>query len=135
MATTTSAFDITRYLTDDTTIVNYLNDCLEEGGSRLFLVGVGDVARARGMTDLAASTGITRAALYKALGEEGNPAFATIERVLEGLGFGLAVVRKATPIRKRVAVPAGKLPVMRAAAKRHSPSTKTEKKPSRRKPR
>jgi DNA-binding phage protein len=92
-------------LTDDTTIVNYLNDCLEEGGSRLFLVGVGDGARSAWHDGPRRVDGHHAGSALQSIGRGGESAFATIERVLEGLGFGLAVVRKATPIRKRVSRP------------------------------
>lgn len=95
MSNTTSQFDVARYLSDENAIANYLDDCLEEGGSRLFLAAIGDVARARGMSEIAASAGMTRASLYKSLGEEGNPAFTTMERVLDSLGLRIAIVAKA----------------------------------------
>lgn len=132
MTTRTTVFDPARYLTDDATIANYLNDCLEEGGTRLFLLAIGDVARARGMSGLATATGVTRAALYKALAESGNPALATMERVLDGLGLQLAVVPKATPQPAKVPrnVRAAPKPA-RAAAKRHAPATKAARKSAR----
>ena len=48
---------------------------------------VGDIARARGMMQLARDTGITREGLYKALGEQGNPSFAPIMKVMHALGL------------------------------------------------
>lgn len=53
----------------------------------LFTKAVGDIARARGMMQLARGTGITREGLYKALGEQGNPSFATVVKVLHALGL------------------------------------------------
>ena len=73
-------------------MANYLTDCFEEGGTALFLKAIGEVARARGMSELANRTGLTRASLYKALAEDGNPAFDTLARVLDTLGFRLCVV-------------------------------------------
>ncbi len=53
----------------------------------LFADAVGDIARARGMMQLAKGTGITREGLYKALGEQGNPSFATVVKVMHALGL------------------------------------------------
>ena len=89
-----SGFDVGRYLAGDDVMADYLTDCFEEGGTALFLKAIGEVARARGMSDLAQRTGRTRASLYKALAEDGNPAFETLARVLDGLGFGLRVVAR-----------------------------------------
>ena len=54
---------------------------------RLVSIAVGDIARARGMMQLARDTGITREGLYKALGEQGNPSFATVVKVMDALGL------------------------------------------------
>ena len=130
MTIRTTPFDAARYLTDDVTMANYLSDCMEEGGIPLFLTAIGDVARARGMSGLATATGVTRAALYKSLAESGNPGLATIERVLDGLGFRLAVVPKEAVSQERVPRrPAAAKPA-RAAAKRHAPATKAARKSS-----
>ncbi|MUV15030.1 addiction module antidote protein [Noviluteimonas gilva] len=88
----TSRFDVGRYLAGDEVMANYLTDCFEEGGTALFLKAIGEVARARGMSELANRTGLTRASLYKALAEDGNPAFDTLARVLDTLGFRVCVV-------------------------------------------
>lgn len=55
--------------------------------ARLPLGHWGDIARARGMMQLARDTGITREGLYKALGEQGNPSFATVIKVMHALGL------------------------------------------------
>jgi len=88
----TSRFDAGRYLAGDEVMATYLTDCFEEGGTTLFLKAIGEVARARGMSELASRTGLTRASLYKALAEDGNPAFDTLARVLDTLGFRLCVL-------------------------------------------
>ena len=53
----------------------------------LFTKAVGDISRARGMVQLARDIGITRERLYKALGEQGNPSFATVVKVMRALGL------------------------------------------------
>ena len=50
---------------------------------------LGDIARARGMTQVAKETGMSRESLYKALGSEGNPSFATVLKVARALGVKL----------------------------------------------
>lgn len=125
MTTTTEKFDITEYLVDDETMANYLADCLAEGGIALFLHAMGEVARARGMSMIAADTGLTRASLYKALGEGGNPGLGTIARVLDTLGFSLSVVPKARPAKRAAKTARRKPPSVPSARK--SPATKPRK--------
>lgn len=67
----------------------YLEACLEEGDSALIAHALGVIARARGMTQLARDTGLSRESLYTALSGEGNPEFATVMKVLNALGFRL----------------------------------------------
>jgi len=70
----------------------YLIACFEEApdDAAYIAAALGDVARARGMTKLAKSTGLTRMGLYKALSKDGNPSFDTVLRVLHALGLRLA---------------------------------------------
>ena len=86
-----SDFDVADYLVDAKTMAYYLTDSLDEGGIPLFLKACGDVARARGMTGVAADAGLTRASLYKALGEDGNPTMATVSRVLDSVGVKMVI--------------------------------------------
>lgn len=87
-------WDVVDYLVDANTMAHYLTACLEEGGVTLFLHACGDVARAKGMTDVAADAGLTRASLYKALDESGNPTMKTVALVLESLGFKMVIKPK-----------------------------------------
>jgi probable addiction module antidote protein len=113
----TSRFDVGRYLAGDEVMANYLTDCFEEGGTALFLKAIGEVARARGMSELANRTGLTRASLYKALAEDGNPAFDTLARVLDTLGFRLCVVANAAapPAARASESAAGRMRVMQTS--------------------
>lgn len=70
----------TEFLESDADIVAYLNAALEDGDPNLASAALGDIARARGISQLAKETGITRDGLYKALSPTGNPSFATIQR-------------------------------------------------------
>lgn len=67
----------------------YLQAALEEGDASLFAAALGDIARAKGMSQLARDTGLGRESLYKALSPTGNPEFATILRVIDALGLKL----------------------------------------------
>ena len=67
----------------------YLEACLEEAGDDAAFIAkaLGNIARAKGMTQLAQDTGLGRESLYKALSGEGNPSFATILKVVHALGL------------------------------------------------
>ena len=76
-------WDITEVLDSDEAIVAYLNAVLEEKDPHYFVKALGNVARAKGMTAIAADTGLGRQALYRALSSEGNPRIDTLFRTLE----------------------------------------------------
>ena len=63
----------------------------EDGDPALIKAAIGDVARAKGMTEVAAKSGISRAGLYKALGEKGNPSFETMAAIMKAIGVRIAV--------------------------------------------
>ncbi|MGN6389242.1 MAG: addiction module antidote protein, partial [Burkholderiaceae bacterium] len=63
-----------------------------EGSPNEIAAGLGHVARARGMTQVARDAGLSRESLYKALSENGNPEFATILKVVRALGLKLVPV-------------------------------------------
>lgn len=72
--------------------VRQLEAALEEGDPSLVVAVLGDIARSKGMTQIARETGLGRESLYKALSTEGNPEFATVFKVLKSLGLRLQVV-------------------------------------------
>ncbi len=82
-------FDAAPYLDNEETIAAYLTDILEENDAALLAVALGHIARARGMTEIARSAGITREALYKALRPDSAPRFDTVKRVCMALGVRL----------------------------------------------
>ncbi len=82
-------FDITEYLEDDQAIAEYLTVVLEEDDPALLAAALGDIARARGMTEIAMATGLAREALYRALRPDAQPRFDTINRVCHALGVKL----------------------------------------------
>jgi len=82
-------FDAADYLTDEETIAAYLSAALEDPNPDLFLVAVKDVARARGMTQLAKDSGLGRESLYKALAPGAKPRYETVMKVVRALGVKL----------------------------------------------
>lgn len=84
-------FDATPYLDSEVAIAAYLTDILEANDAALLAAALGDIARARGMTEIAKSAGITREALYKALRPDSAPRFDTVSRVCAALGVRLVV--------------------------------------------
>jgi probable addiction module antidote protein len=81
-------------------IAAYLDAVLEDGDPDLLKAALGDIAHAKGMTEIAEAAGLGRANLYKALSPDGNPEFATVARSegprLEALGRRLTKVTKST---------------------------------------
>jgi probable addiction module antidote protein len=84
-------FDAAPYLDSEEAIAAYLTDIIEANDASLLAAALGDIARARGMTEIAKSAGITREALYKALRPESAPRFDTVRRVCAALGVRLVV--------------------------------------------
>ncbi|NYG31606.1 addiction module antidote protein [Sphaerotilus montanus] len=82
-------FDAAPYLDSEAAIAAYLTDILEANDSALLAAALGDIARARGMSEIAKASGITREALYKALRADAFPRFDTINRVCAALGVRL----------------------------------------------
>ena len=84
-------WDSAEHLNSDEDIALYLDACLEEAGDDPAFIAkaLGNIARARGMSQLARETGLGRESLYKALSGEGNPSFATILKVIHALGVKL----------------------------------------------
>ena len=82
-------FDAAEYLTNDEDVAAYLTTILEKNDAALLAAALGDIARARGMTQVAKDSGITREALYKALRPGSEPRFDTVSRVCAALGVRL----------------------------------------------
>ena len=72
-------------------IAEYLTAIIDDGDSALLAAALGDIARARGMSEIARSAGLTREALYKALRPNAHPRFDTISKVCKALGVKLNV--------------------------------------------
>jgi probable addiction module antidote protein len=87
-------WDSAEYLKTEEDMALYLEACMEEAPDDAVFIAaaLGDIARAKGMTQLARETGLGRESLYKALSGEGNPSFATILKVSRALGIKLRPV-------------------------------------------
>lgn len=88
---TLKRWDAADDLRDEEDIAAYLAIIAEENDPALLLAALGDVARARNMSQLAAASGLTRAGLYKALSGASNPSFATVAKVAAALGLRLTL--------------------------------------------
>jgi probable addiction module antidote protein len=87
--TFTTPWDPAEHLETEEDMAAYLEAALEDGDPALIAAALGDIARAKGMTQVARDTGLGRESLYKALSPNGNPEFATIMRVVSALGLQL----------------------------------------------
>jgi probable addiction module antidote protein len=92
--TKTRHWDAADYLKSDEDMAAYLEAALEEGDAALFAAALGDIARAKGMSEVARKTGLGRESLYKALSADGNPEFATVLKVVRSLGLELHATAK-----------------------------------------
>lgn len=86
-----SPYDTADYLETEEDIAAYLNAVLEDGDPSLLAAALGDIARARNMTQLAKTVGMSREGLYKALSGTGNPAYSTISKVAKALGLRISI--------------------------------------------
>lgn len=86
-----SHYDTAEYLQTEEDIAAYLEAVMEENDTSLLTAALGDIARARNMSQLAKDVGMSREGLYKALSGEGNPAFSTISKVANALGLRFTI--------------------------------------------
>ncbi|MDR6815141.1 putative addiction module antidote protein [Neorhizobium sp. 2083] len=92
MTVETKKWDIVEHLDTDERIALFLEAVFEDGDPAVIAAAIGDVARARGMSQIAKEAGLSRENLYRALSEGGNPEFATIFKVIRAIGYDLTVV-------------------------------------------
>ncbi len=98
-----SRLDIADYLTDENTITEYLNSVLAEDDTALLISAIGDVAKARGMSQIAELSGLGRESLYKALSSDSKPRFETIIKVLNSLGVTIQFKSKKDNVTEQAA--------------------------------
>jgi probable addiction module antidote protein len=83
-------FDAAEYLNSTEARAAFLSDAMEEGDPAEIRRALNTVARSLGMSSIAGETGLGRASLYKALGDQGDPKFSTVLRVMAAMGLGLS---------------------------------------------
>lgn len=92
--TKTYPYDVAEFLRDEKDCASYLQAVMEEDGitEQEIAAALGDIARARGMMQVAREAGVSRESLYRALSENGNPSLGTVLKVTRALGLRLSVV-------------------------------------------
>lgn len=83
----TQPWDVVDHLETEEDMIAYLDAALEDGDPTLIVAALGDIARAKGMSQVARDAGLGRESLYKALSPVGNPEFATVLKVISALGL------------------------------------------------
>ena len=98
--TTTSRYDVAEHLRTPEEMAAYLEACLEEadGDAAFIAKALGDIARAKGMSQVARDAGLSRESLYKALSGERTPGFDTILKVVDALGLKLHAEAADSPV-------------------------------------
>ena len=91
----TRPFDPAAFLNSEEDILHYLDAAMEGNDPKHIASALGDVARSKGMSEIAKKSGVGRQALYNALSENGNPTLETLTAVLGALGFELSVHKSA----------------------------------------
>jgi probable addiction module antidote protein len=92
MKITTKKWDASEHLDNPEIIKEYLKAALENGDNNVLMAAMGNVAKARGMSEIAEKTNLSRQNLYKALSSNGSPKFDTVKKVIEALNCKLAIV-------------------------------------------
>jgi probable addiction module antidote protein len=87
--TQTRSWDVVEHLETEEEMAAYLEAALEDGDPGLIAAALGDIARAKGMAQIARDAGLGRESLYKALSPDGNPEFSTVLKVVRALGLRL----------------------------------------------
>lgn len=94
MAVETTLWDASQHLDNDAAIAAYLEAAFDDGDPKLIAAALGDVAKARGMSQIAKETGLSRESLYRALSKDGNPELATILKVVRALGLTISLTSR-----------------------------------------
>lgn len=94
MALKVYPFDPANHIETEEDILYYLEAAMEGNDAKHIAIALGDVARSKGMTEIAKKAGLGRQALYAALSETGNPTLETLTAVLGALGLELTVQKR-----------------------------------------
>ena len=90
----TTRWNVLDYLTDERAMIGYLKAALDEGSPKLFIIALGDVARARGINEVAKKMKVSRESLYKSFSGNVKPNFETIYNAIDTLGFKISITKK-----------------------------------------
>ncbi|HHH4361308.1 TPA: addiction module antidote protein [Enterobacter hormaechei subsp. hoffmannii] len=82
-------FDVVEFIEDEEDIQEYLNAAIEEDDTKYLFKALGNIARARNISQLSKEVGMSREGIYKALSGEGNPSFQTVSKITKALGLKL----------------------------------------------
>lgn len=94
MAVTINRWDASEYLETPEDMLAYRDEAARSGDPALLQAALGDIAKAKGMTEVARSAGVGRESLYKSLSSTGNPSYHTIAKVIDALGGQISVTPK-----------------------------------------
>jgi len=90
----TTEWDMADHINTKEDVIAYLEAALEENDTALLFAVIGDIARSKGMAQIAKDLNLARESLYRSLAQDGNPSFSTVVKVLDNLGFRLSVKQK-----------------------------------------
>ena len=90
----TTVWDLAEHINTKEDVLGILEAALEENDTSLLLAVIGDIARSKGMSQIAKELNLARESLYRSLSQDGNPSFTTIVKVLDNMGFQLSVKQK-----------------------------------------
>ena len=90
----TTVWDMADHISTKEDVTAYLEAALEENDTALLFAVIGDIARSKGMAQIAKDLNLARESLYRSLAQDGNPSFNTVVKVLDNLGFQLSVKQK-----------------------------------------
>ena len=90
----TTVWDMADHINTKEDVTDYLEAALEENDTALLFAVIGDIARSKGMAQIAKDLNLARESLYRSLAQDGNPSFNTIVKVLDNLGYQLSVRKK-----------------------------------------
>jgi len=90
----TTVWDPAEHINSQEAVMAYLEAALEENDTELLLAVIGDIARSKGMGQIAKNLNLARESLYRSLSSGGNPSFSTVVKVLDALGYQLSIKQK-----------------------------------------
>jgi len=91
---TFSDWDLADYINTKEDVIGIIEAALEENDTEFLLEVLGDIARSKGMAQIAKDLNLARESLYRSLSQDGNPSFNTVAKVLDNLGFQLSIKQK-----------------------------------------